>query len=111
MLSNLARAAAIAAALLAAIPAFAGGEKAVQVSYADLNLASAHGKATFDRRLKQAAQRVCGPAPQMEVVRIAANNRCVTATLESIAPAIELAHRNAADRQLAARDMSVTVAP
>lgn len=110
MLTNLARAAAIAAALLAAVPAFAG-EKAVQVSYADLNLASAHGKATFDRRLKQAAQRVCGPAPQMEVVRIAANNRCVTATLESIAPAIELAHRNAADRQLAARDMSVTVAP
>jgi UrcA family protein len=111
MLHNLARAAAIAAALLAAIPAVADGAKSVQVSYADLNLASAQGKASFERRINAAAQRVCGPAPGLNLVMQAAANRCVAATLESTQPAIELAYRNAASRQLAARDMSVTVAP
>lgn len=111
MLSNLARAAAIAAALLAAVPAVADGAKSVQVSYADLNLASAQGKASFERRIGVAAQRVCGPAYQRDLMMLAATKRCVAATLESTQPAIELAYRNAANRQLAARDMSVTVAP
>lgn len=111
MLCNLARAAAITAALLAAVPAIAAGAKSVQVSYADLDLASAHGKAAFDRRIQHAAQRVCGPVLQRDLMMTAAVNRCVAATLESIQPAVELAYRNAANRQLAARDMSVTVAP
>lgn len=111
MLCNLARAAAIAAALLAAVPAAADGAKSVQVSYADLNLNSADGKAVFDRRIQFAAKRVCGPAQHRDLVMMAAANRCIAATLESTRPAVELAYRNAASRQLAARDMSVTVAP
>ena len=111
MLCNLARAAAIAAALLASVPAIAGGEKAVKVSYADLDLASAHGKAAFDRRIAAAAQRLCGPASQLNLVLHAATVRCVAATIESAQPAVQLAHRDAASQQLAARDVSVTVAP
>ncbi|WP_343520221.1 UrcA family protein [Sphingomonas sp.] len=111
MLSNLARAAAIAAALLAAVPAFADGERSVEVSYADLNLASAQGKAAFERRLKAAAARVCGVGLERDLRLHKVTQRCAATALESTGPAVELAYRNAADRQLAARDMSVTVAP
>lgn len=110
MLFNLARAAAIAAALIAA-PAIAGGAKSVKVSYADLNLSSTNGKALFAQRIDAAVEHVCGSSFQRELALAAEARRCATAARESTAPAIELAHRNAANRQLAARDMSVTVAP
>ncbi len=111
MLSNLARAAAIAAALIAAVPAIAGGAKSVKVSYADLNLSSTSGRMLFAERIDAAVQRVCGSPFQRDVATAAEARRCATATRESTGPAIQLAHRNAANRQLAARDMSVTVAP
>ncbi|MEG3179965.1 UrcA family protein [Sphingomonas sp. LT1P40] len=111
MYSHLARAAAVAAALLAAVPAFAGGEKKIAVSYADLNLVSAKGKQAFDRRITTAARRICDAAPQRDLAMQAADNRCVAAVLATTAPAIDLALRNAGNRQLAARDMSVIVAP
>jgi len=111
MLFNLARAAAIAAALIAAVPAFAGGAKSAKVSYADLNLSSSTGKAQFAQRIDSAVERLCGSTSQRELAKALEARRCTTAALESVEPAIELAHRNAATRQLAARDMSVTVAP
>jgi UrcA family protein len=111
MFCNLARAAAIAAALIAAVPAIAGGAKSVNVSYADLNLASATGKATLERRVARAADRVCGIAYEENLALKEAAKRCAVAARESAWPAIELAYRNAANGQLAARDMSVTVAP
>jgi len=111
MLFNLARAAAIAAALIAAVPAFAGGAKSANVSYADLNLASAPGKATFERRIARAADRICGVALEQHLALQQAAKRCAVTARESAQPAIQLAYRNAANRQLAARDMSVTVAP
>jgi UrcA family protein len=111
MLSNLARAAAIAAALIAAVPAIASGAKSVKVSYADLNLTSSTDKARFERRIARAADRVCGVELGRDVQLQAATKRCAAETRESLRPAIQLAHRNAANRQLAARDMSVTVAP
>ena len=111
MLFNLARAAAIAAALIAAVPAIAGGGKSVKVSYAGLNLASASGKAELDRRVARAAARMCGVGLEQHLVLEAAAERCAIAARESAQPGIELAYRNAAGRQLAARDMSVTVAP
>lgn len=110
MLFNLARAATIAAALIAA-PAIAGGAKSVKVSYADLNLSSTNGKTQFTQRINAAVERVCGSIFQRDLAFAAEARRCAAATRESTAPAIELAHRNAANRQLAARDMSVTVAP
>jgi UrcA family protein len=111
MLSNLARAAAIAAALIAAAPAIAGGEKSVKVSYADLNLSSALGKATLDHRIARAADRMCGVGLEQHLALEALAQRCAAGARESARPGIELAYRNAANRQLAARDMSVTVAP
>ena len=111
MLCNLVRAAAIAAALLASVPAIAGGEKTVKVSYADLNLANADGRATFDRRIAIAIRHVCGPTNQRDFAMDKAARRCASTARESVRPAVQLAHRNAARRQLAARDMSVTVAP
>jgi UrcA family protein len=111
MLCNLARAAAIAAALIAVVPAFAGGAKSANVSYADLNLASASGKATFERRIVRAADRICGVALERHLALQQAAKQCAAGARESARPSIELAYRNAANRQLAARDMSVTVAP
>ena len=111
MLSNLARPAALAGVLIAAVPAHAGGAKSANVSYADLNLASATGKAMLERRVSRAANRICGFGLEQNLRMQAAAQRCATAARESARPAIELAYRNAANRQLAARDMSVTVAP
>lgn len=111
MLSNLARAAVIAAALVAAAPAIAEGAKSVKVSYADLNLSSALGKTALDRRVARAADRVCRVGHERDLMLEAAAKRCAADARESTQPAIELAYRKAADRQLAARDMSVTVAP
>lgn len=111
MLSNLARAAAIAAALTAAVPAIAGGAKSVKVSYADLNLASTSGRMSFAERIDAAVERVCGSPFQRDLSLAAEARRCATATRELTNPAIQLALRNAANRQLAAREMSVTVAP
>lgn len=111
MLCNLARAVAITAALLASVPAIAGDEKSVKVSYADLNLSSANGRAVFDRRIASAIRNVCGPTNQRDFAMDKAARRCASTSRESVRPAVELAHRNAASRQLAARDMSVTVAP
>lgn len=108
---NLARAAAIGAALVLAAPASADGTKSVQVSYADLNLSNAAGREALDRRVARTADRICGVEPGRDVKMQALAKHCARNARESARPAIELAHRNAANRQLAARDMSVTVAP
>lgn len=111
MLFNLARAAAIAAALIAAVPAIADGTKSVKVSYADLNLATESGRLALDRRVARTAARICAVPVEQDLAMLAAAKRCAVKARASAQPAIELAHRNAANRQLAARDMSVTVAP
>ena len=108
---NLAHAAAIAAALVSAVPAAADEAKSVEVSYADLNLSSATGRDALDRRIARVANRICGVGLEREVMRQMLAERCAADARESARPAIELAYRNAANRQLAARDMSVTVAP
>lgn len=108
---NLAHAAAIAAVLVFAAPAAADGAKSVKVSYADLNLSSAAGRDALDRRVARTAERICGVALESDLAMQMAAKRCAANARESARPAIELAHRNAANRQLAARDMSVTVAP
>ena len=56
---------AAAAAVLGSVPAFAESPLEVvvetKISYADLNLSSAAGRATLDNRIKGAARFVCGP--------------------------------------------------
>jgi len=65
---------AIAAAVLAASPAFAAEEVTVTVSYADLDLTTPEGRATLDARIAAAVTTVCGRPPirttlQFEPVR------------------------------------------
>ena len=111
MFANFARAAALGTVLLVSLPAVAGTGKSVVVSYSDLNLTSAAGKKAFERRIARAIDAVCGtPAPR-DLVDSAHRKRCVVAALDSARPAVELALRNAATQQLAAREQSVRVAP
>ena len=106
-------AAAIAACLLTPTMATAttGPTKSAKVSYAGLNLTSATGKATLERRVSRAADRVCGVGLQRDIRLAAITRRCAAEARAAARPAIELAYRNAADGQLAAQDVSVTVAP
>jgi UrcA family protein len=57
-----------------------------RVSYADLNLASAIGERTLDRRVSKAVRRVCDP--EKEFVRTA---MCTSAAWKSARPQIDLA--------------------
>lgn len=79
---SLTLAAALAAgASLAPLSAQAEPAKAVSVSYADLNLATDEGRATFERRIETAASRSCGGEPSA-TVRLQRDYRdCVTAAL------------------------------
>ncbi|MFN6936707.1 MAG: UrcA family protein [Tsuneonella sp.] len=99
MFANLARAVTLGAVLLVSLPAAARTGKSIEVSYADLNLSAVAGQKAFQRRISRAA------------MATGYRNRCVATALESARPAIELAVRNAATRQLAARVQSVRVAP
>lgn len=112
MFANLARAAALGAVLLVALPAAAGTGKSTRVFYSDLDLTAPAGKKALERRIARAVDAVCGsPAHSRDLVANGHRKRCVATTLESARPAVELALRNAATRQLAARDQNVRVAP
>jgi UrcA family protein len=50
----------LAAAALAAVPAFAQEPMSIAVPYGDLNLASSDGSALLKARVKAAARRICG---------------------------------------------------
>jgi len=56
-------------ATLAAAPALAqdSNVRSVAVSYADLDLASEAGRATFDNRLRQAVRELCGTASSADL--------------------------------------------
>ncbi len=112
MFATLFRSAALGAVLLLSLPAAAGPGKSATVRYADLNLTSPAGKKTLERRIANAAMAVCGGRPDYrDLTGASAHNRCVARALESARPSVELALRNAATRQLAARDQNVRVAP
>lgn len=112
MFSTLFRTAALGAVLLLSHPAAATPGKSVTVRYADLDLTAAAGRKMLERRVAHAAMSVCGGRPDYrDLTGTRAHNRCVASALESARPAIELAFRSAATRQLAARDQNVRVAP
>lgn len=72
-------AAAVAAAGLSTFtavgPAMAS-EAGVTVQHADLNLASAAGRATLDRRIDRAARQICGTALTVELELAGEVNAC-----------------------------------
>lgn len=83
------------AAMLPLVPATAAVPVRTQtVSYADLDLASAKGRTTLDRRLRLAAEDVCGTVSDFDLAGQSELRRCRTETV--------LAGRSEARRQLAA---------
>lgn len=72
-------AAAVAAAGLSTFTAVApalASEAGVPVQHADLNLASAAGRAALDRRIDRAARQVCGTALTIELELAGEVNAC-----------------------------------
>ena len=63
-------------ALICAMPATAQEDLSVHVSYADLNLFSATGAATFARRIDAAVATVCGPGGDLDLSRALVVKRC-----------------------------------
>lgn len=83
MRTSLFRALAIAAALIAGAPALAQSEiRSMAVSYGDLNLAHAAGRAALDRRVANAAKQVCGFEYSRELQRAIIERRCVADTID-----------------------------
>ena len=73
----------LSGALAPANAAEVQGQARVQtVSYADLNLANAAGRATFDQRVKAAAESVCATGLN-DVAAKTAESRCVKAAVEA----------------------------
>ena len=71
------------AALLPLAPAHAEPATRSQVvAYADLDLASADGRAKLDRRIKRAAAEVCGTASDFDLVGLNDVQECRTRTAE-----------------------------
>ena len=90
-----------------AVPAFAqdtaGAVPSVQVRYHDLNLATTEGTAALDRRIKAAAERVCGAYDVRDLGVLARINACrrsaVTGTATQVAEAVSAAKRGQAYAQ------------
>ncbi|MEO0872674.1 MAG: UrcA family protein, partial [Pseudomonadota bacterium] len=78
--------AALALGLAAAAPATAQaqGEPVIAVPYADLNLNSEEGRAALDRRLTQAARKVCGGKPDLrQLTAMAKYRECLAVTAKN----------------------------
>jgi UrcA family protein len=88
--STILAAAAIAATLLqlgaAASPAAAQTAEAIVVSYADLNLAGPAGREVLDRRIANAATRLCGAYSANELRWAAAAEACQAETIALTQP-------------------------
>ena len=86
------------------------GEPTVTVSYADLNLASAGGRAALDRRVRQAARALCVDERVADLERAIAGRACLASALASARPQIEQALAAGGATRLAAnRTISVSI--
>ncbi len=70
------------------------------VSYADLNLASAEGRAILDRRIESAVERVCGPTTR-NIFMDKAVKKCQRQTMAAATQSRELAVSNYNSNRLA----------
>jgi len=80
-----------ASALLGPTVSQAAESNSVRVSYADLNLASAHGQQSLQRRMKFAAVVVCQIEDSREMALAAATNACRNTAIDDARPAYEAA--------------------
>lgn len=89
-------------AATATAPAAAQSE--IRVSIADLDLASKAGQETLDRRLENAARRVCGGMPSLTNRSLVSEYRaCVAAAEERYAPQRTIAINRALEGQKSKR--------
>jgi UrcA family protein len=99
---------AMIANLAAVTPALSQPLESVELSYQDLNLASAAGRNVLDRRIAGAAAQLCGQARAIELSWNAAVQTCRTETIALTQP-----QRDAAVRygtvQIASSDQIVRV--
>ncbi|PAX09609.1 UrcA family protein [Sphingomonas lenta] len=78
MRASLIQALAIAAAVVAPTPALAASDvRTASVSHADLNLASAKGRAALERRVNGAIKRVCGAGQNRDLGSAMRELRCM----------------------------------
>lgn len=78
MRTTLSRLVAAAAALVVAAPVFAQSEvPSMAVSHAGLNLSTPEGRATFERKIARATNRVCAPQGGRELAAMMRERRCV----------------------------------
>lgn len=89
-----------ALALALAAPA-AAETAAVKVSYADLDLTKADGRAALDRRLERAAQRLCGTRPVRNLAMMQSHKACMAEARASYVPQVEIALNAANARRVA----------
>jgi len=79
------------------------------VSYADLNLANADGRATLERRVRSAANQLCQPDIAGVTGERVLRQRCYVAAIEGARPQIDAAvARGAQARLAAARSITIT---
>ena len=112
ILTALAAATASAATLFVAVsPAAAQPQaRSIAVGYADLDLASAAGRTTLEKRIGSAAKRVCSVEHSVDLARRLAEQRCVAnARSQSMTAVTQMAAR-AKDTQLAAAAGTITAA-
>jgi UrcA family protein len=81
-----------AAALVAASPVYAHSHGQVRtVSYADLDLSNAAGRAALKQRIDRAVDRVCAVEGDRSLAMAMASRRCVAETHERTRSAVEVA--------------------
>ena len=86
---------AIASTLVIPTVSQAAERATARVSYADLNLASARGADSLQRRINFAARVVCGYEESRQYDVVFATNTCRTGAIEGARPAYEAALANA----------------
>jgi len=93
MLKPILFAAATLAAAVTASPVFARPANVEQriVSYADLDLSSAAGRARLDRRILAAVRDLCGEAPSFDLARRRAARECIAETRANVRLPAQLA--------------------
>lgn len=97
---------ALAAAALPISAAQADAPRTATISYDDLNLSSAKGKAIFDRRIEAAVEAVCGRLQNKPTLDSAVRT-CQKETHVTAAASRDLAVANYNKRRLAGRDRTI----
>lgn len=78
---------AIAGAAWAQAPGVANDAPRAHVSFADLNLSSASGRARLNNRISAAAAAMCGPGPSIrDLAGLQSYRACLKATISSSTP-------------------------